>query len=395
MRLFRFIYESYSFRRLVIISCVFAALTLISSFLFDFLWGKKTSVPIINLNEVYNPPVTYDNITRVNLKLISKHDLVIEGNKKFKVIGSNKHYNYYDTLKVDYPSEQFDYTNKYYLNFEDTNNLDSIYLVVSRSDSPDIYYKQIFYSSVSVKNLNDFTEDPNEFRINTENLVNNLLLENNDSLINITISHFDNTLDTFKLTDCGANSFHFNMIADLYNLPCRIISLQGGDDEQTGYYNYIGYPLHVVCEVYSSRFKKWYVIDPTYGLRFKYRNSDIYLNAVEISNQYTFNADQDIVQEPVLQNRRSTIGRDYFKFYENIYYTLKLENYLLKKILNIFYSGLSYEIYHYSNFYPPMRNGLYYVGFKSFMYFIIIIIYINSLLIIIANRLFKAKKPAD
>jgi len=395
VRLFRFIYESYSFRRLVIISCVFAALTLISSFLFDFLWGKKTSVPVINLNDVYNTPVTYDNITRVNLKLISKHDLVIEGNKKFKVIGSNKHYNYYDTLKVDYPSEQFDYTNKYYLNFEDTSNLDSIYLVVSRSDSPDIYYKQIFYSSVSVKNLNDFPEDLNRFRIHHEKLVNNLMLENNDSLINKTIRHFGSTLDTSKLEDCGANSNNFKIIADLYNLPCRVISLQGGDDEQTGYYNFIGYPLHVVCEVYSSRLKKWYVIDPTYGLRFKYKNSDIYFNAVEICYQYTFNADHDILQDPVLQIRRSTIGRDYFKFYENIYYTLKLENDLLKKILNVFYSSLSYEIYHYSNFSPPMKNGFYYVGLKSFMYFIIIIIYINSVLIIIANRLFKAKKPAD
>ena len=388
----KFIIKSYSFKWLVIITIIFIALAVLSSKLFDLAWGSRSSIPILNINDIYKPPLRYDNFTRVNLKLVSKDQLAIEGNKKFKI--NEEHvFDYYDTVKIYYPEASFEQLNKIYLQFEDSPAVDSIDLVISKSPEPTIFYKQIFYSSIIVQHINEFSKDPEEFRIKPEDLVSTELLSNNDTLINQVLKYFNDHKDSLGLAECGRNSEILRDICFKYSVPCRLIGLQGGDADQTGYYNAIGYPLHVVCEIYSSTYNKWYVIDPTYGFRYRQKNTSDFLNGVEISNMYAFMREGEILQDSILSTKRSTVGRDYFKYFENIAYKMGKGNQFLQKFLRLFYEGFNYNIYHYSNTNAPRKNGTYYIGIKSFMYFILLLLYINSIMFVLTGRLLSAKKP--
>lgn len=389
----RFIIESYSFKRIIILTVIFIGITFLFNKLFDVAWGSNSSIPIINLGDVYKTPLWYDNYPRINLKLVSREQLAIESNKMFKIKDSPKIFGYYDTVIIKYPESSFDNVNNIYFQFRDSNYPDSLSLVVSKSDDPKIYYKQIFNSSVFVNKLNDLSPEPEKFRIKSEDLVSTELLIDNDSLINAVFKYFNDNKDNLGLAECGTNGAIFRSICGQFNLPCRLISLQGGDADQAGYYNYIGYPLHAVCEIYSSKYRKWYVVDPSFGFRFRHNKSDDYLSAVEISNMYTFHRDNEIVQDSVLFTKRTVVGRDYFKYYENIYYTVGIKPRPVRAMLRVFYARFDFFLYHYSNYYPPSKDGLYYVGIKSFMYFFLLILYINSIMFIIIKRLIAVKKP--
>ncbi|MCX7877344.1 MAG: transglutaminase domain-containing protein [Ignavibacteria bacterium] len=389
----KFIYKSQTFRTIIPVTIILIVITLILTTLFDLVWQTKASFPIINLNDVYRPPVSYDNITRLNIKLIDLNKVAIEANKKFYTLNNKKNHDYYDTIPLILPQGKIEQINKIYLVFEDKEEADSIYITVSGSDNPASFYKQIFYSSVNIEKLNKFSDKTDDFRISFSNLVSKDLLDNNDSLIKLTFKDFNESKDSLKLTDCGTNCNFFKEIADKNGLPCRIISLQGGDQIETGFNDFVGYPQHVICEIYSSLHKKWYVVDPTYGLTFKLKGSQIYLNAAEINSHYTFNTDHNLEQDSVLFTKRTTLGRDYFKFYENIYFLQKRDNVLLNRFMKFLYKNFDYHVYHYSNYYPPVRNGFYYFGIKTFMYFIIIILYVNSVIIILIKRLYLVKKP--
>jgi len=391
--MFRFIIKSYSFKWVAIITIAFIVISILSSKLFDLAWESRSSIPILNLNDIYKPPLRYDNFTRVKLKMVSKDLLAIEGNKKFRTNYDSKTYNYYDTVKVVYPESTFDHLNKIYLQFEDSPSVDSINLVIAKSGEPTIFYKQIFYSSVIVQHINEFSKDPQEFRIKPEDLVSPDLLSNNDSLINRVLKYFNDNKDSLGLADCSRNCEILRDICFKFSVHCRLIGLQGGDADQTGYYNYVGYPLHVVCEIYSSTYNKWYVIDPTYGFRYRQKNTSDFLNAVEISNMYVFMRENEILQDSILSTKRSAVGRDYFKYFENIAYRTGKGNKLLQKFLKYFYEKFNYNIYYYSNTYAPTKNGSYYIGIKSFMYFILLLLYINSIMFVLTRRLFSVKRP--
>ena len=389
----RFIIKSYSFKKILILTVAFIVLFLISNKVFDYIWESSSSIPIVNLNDIYRPPQGYDNFTRINIKLITKDRVAIEGNKRFKTINSRKNFEYYDTASITYPQTEFAYINKIFMHFEQTDNLDSLYFVVSKSSDENLYWKQIFYSSVIVNKLNGFSESPEGFRINSGELVDADILADNDSLISEVYKYFNKNAGKLDSSDCGRNSEMFKGICSKFNVPCRIIGLQGGDADQTGYFQNIGYPLHALCEVYSSKQKKWFVVDPSYGFRYSVSSSPGYLNTVEISNKHTFMREKEINQDSILVTKRNLVGKDYFKYYENVYFKKKFENIIIQKIYKYFYGKFNYSTYHYANQYPSRRDGNYYVAAKSFMYLIILILFINSVLIILTRRLFSAKKP--
>ncbi len=392
----KFILESYSFRRIVILTVLSLLLLFAASKIFDLTWGSSSSIPIVNLDDVYSAPVQYDNFNRINLKLVAKDLIAIEGNKKFKLKDHPTGYDYYDTIKVFYPDTSFDKTNKLFLQFEDSGNFDSVYIVIAKSQENQIYYKQIFYSSVIIDKLNKFSDDPEIFRIDSKKLVNIDLLNDNDTLINKVLSYFNSNIDNLGIAECGRNCTVFQEICSNFGVPCRLVNLQGGDVDQVGYYNFIGYPLHVVCEVYSSHHQKWYVIDPTYGFRFRHRTFQDFLSAVEISNKYTFRREDEIDQDSILLTKRTLVGRDYFKYYENVLFSKpEWKNKYLRKLVSIFYGNFNYYLYLYSNNFPIVKNGIYYVGIKTFMYFFMLILYINAVLFLLMRRLFLVKKPKN
>lgn len=393
--MFKFVLSSYSFRVLSIITVLVIAVIFVSSKIFDKLWESDTSIPITNINDVYNPPQQYDNIEKINLRLISKNRVEIEGNTKFRILENNKSsFNFYDTVSINYPDNSFELLNKIYLEFEKSHSVDSIFLVISKSYDQSLYYKQIFFSTITINNLNKFSSDVSKFRINYDNLVPENILLNNDTLINSVFRYFNDNKDTLGLAECGTNCIIFKKICDKFDLPCRLVWLQGGDIDQKGYYDYIGYPQHVICEVYSSKNKKWYVVDPSYGFRFADKSNDSYLNAVEICNKHTFKSTDSIFQDSVLSTQKTVVGKDYFKYYENIIFgNLIIENKLFKKVIRLLYSKFNYTSYSFSNNFPPIQNGLLYFGLKTFMYFILIILYINSVMFVLIRRLFIVKKP--
>lgn len=390
----KFVLESYSFRRIVVITAAFILFLLLFSKVFDLLWKSNTTLPIITLGTIYSAPKEYDNFSRLNLKLISGSKVIIEGNKRLRLKDHEGSFEYFDTLQIEYPENTFEKTNRIFLQFEDSPYMDSVYLVTSRSEDNKIFYKQIFYSSAIIEGLNYTSSDPNEFRIDPAKLVATDLLLNNDTLINQVYDYFNNSIDTLGLAECGTNSIIFKRICDKFGLPCRIINLQGGDIDQVGYFENIGYPLHVVCEIYSSRFHKWYVIDPSFGFRFMHWQKNDYLNAVEISNIHTFRREDEIHQDSVLFTKRSLVGKDYFKYYENVVFTRnEWKNKILRRLASVFYSNFTYYLTVFSNNYPPVKNGFYYVGIKTFMYFFLFILYTNVSMLIIIKRLFEVKKP--
>ena len=390
----KFVLKSYSFRKILILFLIFSGILLISSYLFDKLWLSTSSIPIINLNDVYNPPVDYDNFTKVNLKMINNDLLAIEGNKKFRISGHQSGFEYYDTLMIYYPDTDFDKINKIFILFEDSREPDSIYIVTAKSPEPKIYFNQIFYSSIIVYKINEFSNDAERFRIKNERLTSPQLLANNDTLITQVFNEFNSNIENLGLADCGTNSRILSEICKRFDVPCRVVNLQGGDVDQTGYADHIGYPLHVVCEIYSSKFRKWYVVDPSFGFRFRLRENSDFLNAAEISNRYTFRSVDEILQDSILLTKRSLVGKDYFKYYENVIFTkLEWKNKYVVKLVSVFYGNFNYFLYLYSNNYPPVKNGFYYLGLKTIMYIFIIILFINSVMFVLIKRLFSVKKP--
>lgn len=352
-------------------------------------------MPVVNLNNIYALPLEYNNVTKINLKLINDNNIAIEGNKKFVLLNKQKtNSDYFDTIAINLPIDGYDSNNKIYIKFDDAPAKDSIILVVSKSDKQNMYWKQIFYSSVFVNKLNAFSEDKEKFRINKDNLVSGDLLINNDSLIGTVINYFNSSKDTLKLGECGTNSTTFKAICDRHSLPCRIIGLMAGDAYSAGFNYELGYPIHALCEVYSSRTKKWYVIDPSYGFRYKKRGADDYLNAVEISNKFFFGRDEDIIQDSILFTKRTLVGRDYFKYFENIYYTSGLKkNFIANKVSKLFYRKFDYEYYQFTNIMQANKDANNYLMLKSAMYLFLVLLYFNGILFIFLKRLYKVKKP--
>ena len=388
----KFVIKSHTFKRMLILTLFFFAVVWLSNILFDKIWTRTNSFPVTNLDEVYMMPRNYNNLTQINLKLAADNKVAIEGNKRLRV-SNKKNYDYYDTVTIEYPKNTYDYTNKIFLEFENSKSIDSIYFVVSNSDAKDLYWKQIFLSTVKISNLNEFSSDTASYRIKAENLTDTNLLTNNDTLINSALNFFNSHKDSLQLSECGTNCLIFQSICNKFNLPSRIIGLQGGDANFGGLDN-IGYPLHVVCEVYSSLAKKWYVIDPTYGFRYKEKNSNEFMNAAEISNKLFFMSEKDIIQDSVLFTKRSVLGRDYFKYYDNVYIKSgKILNYFFGKFLHIFFGKFNYKILHYSNNVKPIKNSFYYLALKSSIYLVLSLIYFNLILFFLTRRLFSVKKP--
>jgi hypothetical protein len=396
VRFLRFVIQSYVFKRIVPYTIVLLLLVMVTNKLFDYFWNTGVSIPLLDINNVYKPPRQYDNYTRINLLLTPEKKVAIEGNKKFRIWGKQKGFDFYDTTGIKFPEQTLDVTNNIYLEFENSNIKDSIMLVISKGPEKDIFWKQIFLSTVIVEDLNQFSNDPDKFRVNENTLVEPLLLSNNDTLISKVINYFETHKEKFGLGDCGKNSETFRDICIKFNLPVRIIGLQGGDADQPGYNGDIGFPLHAVCEIYSSKLNKWYIIDPTYGLRFRNPGADDYLNAIEISNMFFFQREKFIIQDSVLSTKRTLMGRDYFKYYENIFFR---EHYNVirfgNKFMKIFYSKFNYDVFHYTNRLLTLKNGFYYFGAKTFVYFLISIFYFNAILLVITRRLFSAKKPKN
>lgn len=390
----KFILESFVFKRIAILTFLSVFIIFAASKIFDRLWGSSTSIPLVSINEVYSPPVQYDNFTGINLKMISNNLVAIEGNKKFRNILSSKQFDYYDTLRVNHPENEFEKINKIFLQFEEKTTPDSLYLVISKSDKNNVFYKQIFYSSIIVYELNNFSDKPEEFRINPDNLVSHNLLSDNDSLIQRVFEYFNNNLESLGIAECGTNCSIFQRICNDFGVPCRIINLQGGNMDEVGYNENIGYPLHVICEIYSSKHKKWYAVDPSFGFRFKDKSFNDYLNSVEISNKHTFHREDEIFQDSILLTKRSLVGKDYFKYYENVVFSKpEWKNKYIRKAVSVFYGNFYYYLYLFSNNFPVVKNGFYYVGTKTFMYFFMLILYINAVLFLLMRRLFLVKKP--
>jgi hypothetical protein len=121
------------FKRIAIISFIFLILIFYGvNKLFDSLWVNFSCVPLLDLNLVYKPPRNYDNFKRLNIKIIDRNKFGIESNMIFRIAG-HPNYDYYDTIDIQYPDQNYDVTNKIFLEFADSKHLDSILLVVSKS----------------------------------------------------------------------------------------------------------------------------------------------------------------------------------------------------------------------------------------------------------------------
>lgn len=386
----RFIFHSYIFKRVILATAGFFIFIFILDKVFDFTWESECLAPVTNLNDVYKTPHQYDNSSKLNLKLEAPSKLYLEANKRFIIAESSKVFDYYARVDLIRPDKEYNYTNKIYLYFEYAYTPDSIYLVVSKSTIAGIFWNQIFYSSVRIENLNKFSSDTNEFRLNHSLLVSKEMLENNDSLINEAVHYFNINKDNLGLKECGTNSNIFKSICDKYSVPCRIIVLQGGDATEAGYNTTVGYPLHVVCEVYSSRYSKWYVIDPSYGSVYFYKDHP--LNAVEISDKVFFSREKEITEDSVLTTNQSRVNVDYFRYYENIFFDSQFRpNFLLKTYLKIFYEKYNYWSILYSNKLINNKNAREYFLIKSSFYLLITVVYINVIIIILTRRLLKSK----
>lgn len=373
-------------RTVIFVSSIFIVILWVSNKLFDKNWEFKCMRPLTNLDEVYNVPKEYNNSPIVNLKLFNTNYLVIEGNQKFKILSGNKDYAYYDTVEIIKPDAAFSYSNNIYMNFQYSNSVDSIYIVVSHSTNNNIYWNQIFYSSVKIQLLNKLSNEPEKFRLNTGELVKQDLLTDNDTLISQVINYFNENEKSLGLAECGTNSRILKSICTKYNLPCYIITLQGGDSHETGYDNMIGYPLHVVCEIYSSRFNKWFVLDPSYGTIFT--QDQVPLNAVEISDNIYFKSDINIIQDSVLTTHNKMLGKEYFNYYRNIYFEDdQMPNLYNRQLIKYFYNHYNYRELHYSNKIPDAMNGRLYISCKTVMYLLIIYFYIFIILAILLYRL--------
>lgn len=389
--------ESKVFQLNLLITLIFLLLIIAGSIIFDNVWRDVSSLPLTNLNDVYKPPKQYDNVTRINLKLTNKNLIDIEANKRFIISGSNQTPGYFKTIPFITPDTTYDVLNKIYIIFENNNNkTDSLYLMISKTGTENIFWNQIFYSSVKIEHLNKFSENPDEFRIDDKQLVSPQYLSDNDTLINDVIHYFNSNLNSLNLAECGTNCSIFKSICDSYNLPCRVIRLQGGDANYSGYDKNLGYPLHAVCEIYSSKYDKWFVIDPTYGFRYKSRTSDNYYSAVEINYNMLFEENLNIIQDSVLATKRTLLGGDYFRYYENIFFQTgykpdKLMNYFFRFV----YGKFNYQDLHFSNNLLPVKNAYNYLALKSLMYLLLLIVYFNFIAFIFLKRLYIIRKSRN
>ncbi len=389
----RFLFHSYIFRRVLLATGGFFAFLLILDKVFDLTWRTECLVPVTNLNDIYKTPQQYDNFSKLNLWLEAHDKLNLEANKRFIIVGKSTVFDYFGTVSLQRPDKDYSYTNKIYINFENSQTPDSIYLVISKSTTPDIYWNQIFYSSVIIENLNEFSDDTTEFRIKPSILASKEMLENNDSLINEAINYFNINKESLGLAECGTNCNIFKSICDKYSVPCRMVGLQGGDATEAGFNTTVGYPIHVVCEVYSSRYGKWYVIDPSYGSAYFYKN--LPLNAVEISNKVFFSRAKEIIQDSILTTSNLLLNLDYFKYYENLYFNTYYDpNLFIKKYLKWFYRKYNYKSLLFSNKMDNSKNAREYIILKSSTFLILTLIYINFIIIILTRRLLKLKKIA-
>lgn len=393
MNLFKIILRSHTIRKVIYVSILFAIIVYVSNILFDGSWNNKCMKPLTDTDIAYKIPDGYNNLPVVNLKLLNSGMLGIETNQKFEILGSGNEYSYIDSVQVTKPDSAFSFNNRIYMKFEHRDFNDSIYYVVSQSPNKGIFWNQIFYSSVKIHYLNNFSYNPDKFRINPERLVSRDLLRNNDTLVKQVINYFNNNAATLGLADCGTNSRILKSICEKFFLPCNIITLQGGDSYELGYDVKTGYPVHVVCEIYSSKFKKWYVMDPSYGTAFL--ENQVPLNAVEISNRVYFNRDTSITQDSVLVTRTS-LRKDYFNYYRNIYYkSYVIPNILVRQLIKYFYKNYNYLQLHYSEKIPYKRNGSQYIEEKSIMYILIAFLYAISVLFIITGRLYILKRKLN
>lgn len=391
MKTITFIVNSLTFKRVLILTFGFVMVIGIIGKIFDVLWSSNCIIPVSNLNDEYAIPSEYDNTARINLKIINDNWLCIEGNKKFKIADSKRDYDYYDTVRIITPDTAFSHNNRISFNFANNRTNDLLYLVSSKSNVKNIYWNQIFYSTVKVQSLNKFSSQPEEFRINNSELVPEKLLVDNDTLLKESISYFNVNIDNLALAECGTNCKIFKSICDKFNLPCRTVMLQGGDALDPGLANRVGYPLHIVCEVYSSRLKKWFVIDPTYGSTYSQQSTP--LNAVEISNLVYFGKESEIIQDSVLATRKILVDKDYFRYYENIYFASHLNpNFIVSRIFKYFFNNFQYTYRLYSNQLVSSLNAREYLFLKTFTYFIVAAIFVNLILIILTVRLLKSKR---
>lgn len=341
---------------------------------------------MVDLEETYAIPKKYDYFPRMNLKLLNSASLCIEGSQKFITFGSNKDYAYYDTVRINKPDSVFSVNNKIFFNFQNSDKTDSMNLVISHSIHDGIFWNQIFYSSVKIKLLNKFSPDPEKFRLNAAVLVNRYLLKNNDTLIKQVIQYFNINEKSLGLAECGTDSYILKSICEKYNLPCRIIRMQAGDSFESGYADMVGYPTHAVCEIYSSRYCKWYVIDPLYGTVFI--KDRIPLNAAEISDLVFSKRVSDIIQDSVLTTRNLTLQNDYFNYYRNIYYDLNITlNGFSRFFMEHFYALYEYNYVQYSHKMHNYMNARIYNTLKTLIYLIISAIYIFIISAFIKNRL--------
>ncbi len=392
----RFILESYIFKKLFLATIAWIIAVYAGSWLFDSIWKSLSILALTDLSDVYTPPLQYNNIKKVNLSFIPPDMVCIEGNSMLKIAGSRKDYGYFDTAKITLPTETSELRNKIFIQFKDSKFQDSIYLVISKSAEKDVYWRQIFLSSVLIRKLNETGADTSNFRLDKSKFVSDGLLEDNDTLINQALNYFNSHKDSLELGNCVVNSWLFIRICAQYSLPCRIVGLKGGDKDEAGYNDELGYPSHQICEVYSSKYQKWYVIDPTYGFRFKQADALGFMNAVEISDKYFFLREKEIEQDSILFTKRTLLGRDYFKYYENVFFQNNYQpNFLLKKIIHVFYAKFAYDGYMYANNTPTVKNGKNYFIFKSLFYLFLLIMHINFTIFIITKRLMQSKKPSN
>ena len=384
----KIIIRSHTFRRVIYTSVLFAVILYVSNLFFDRSWNDKCMKPLADIETAYKIPDEYNNLPAVNLKLLNSETLGVEANQKFKILGSGNGYGFIDSVQIIKPDSAFSFNNRIYLNFQQSNLTDSIYYVVSHSTNEGIFWNQVFYSSVRIKHLNRFSYNPDNFRIIPEKLVPQDILNDNDTLIKQVINYFNVNAESLGLAECGTNSRILKSICLKFGLPCNIITLQGGDSYEPGYDKKTGYPIHVVCEIYSSKLRKWYVIDPSYGTVF--RENQVPLNAVEISNRVYFNQDS-ITQDSVLVTR-SILGKDYFNYYRNIYFRNPvIPNILVRQVIKYFYSKYDYLQLHYSEKIPHKRNGSQYIEEKTIMYQLIVFLYTIAVFLAMTGRLYTLK----
>ena len=186
------------------------------------------------------------------------------------------------------------------------------------------------------------------------------------------------------LAECGTDSRILKSICDKFKLPCRIIILQGGDSFEAGLDDELGYPKHAVCEVYSSRYRKWYVIDPLFGTVFL--KDHIPQNAAEISDLVFARRVSNIIQDSVLTTRYINLQKDYFNYYRNIYYTSNISNGYIKFFIEHFYGNYLYFQVQNTHKMHNYMDGRMYCALKTLMYMLIFVIYV----FIISNGVRKA-----